>query len=166
MDDHPMHLHGYKFKVTGTDGGPVPPSAQWPQVTVPVPVGSTRDIAFVADAPGDWALHCHKSHHTMNAMGHSIPNLVGVDTGGVEEKLRAVLPGYMTMGTAGMGDMQDMAGMAAGPENTVPMMTGTGPFGPLGMGGMFTVLKVREGISNYDDPGWYRHPIGTVPRIV
>ena len=42
------------------------------------------------------------------------------------------------------------------------MMTGKGPFGPLEMGGMFTVLKVREGITCYDDPGWYQHPEGTV----
>jgi hypothetical protein len=27
---------------------------------------------------------------------------------------------------------------------------------------MFTVMKVREGIVSYDDPGWYKHPEGTV----
>jgi len=27
---------------------------------------------------------------------------------------------------------------------------------------MFTVLKVRDGIASYDDPGWYQHPEGTV----
>jgi FtsP/CotA-like multicopper oxidase with cupredoxin domain len=73
MDDHPIHIHGHTFRVTGTDGGPIPPSAQWPEATVLVPVGSIRDIEFVADNPGDWAFHCHKSHHTMNAMGHGIP---------------------------------------------------------------------------------------------
>ncbi len=30
------------------------------------------------------------------------------------------------------------------------------------MGGMFTVLKVREHLDNYADPGWYDHPPGTV----
>jgi hypothetical protein len=32
------------------------------------------------------------------------------------------------------------------------------------MGGMFTVMKVREGIArdDYKDPGWYKHPAGTV----
>ena len=50
------------------------------------------------------------------------------------------------------------------PDNTLPMMTGSGPFGPLEMGGMFTVVKVREGLArnDYRDPGWYRHPPGTV----
>jgi hypothetical protein len=44
------------------------------------------------------------------------------------------------------------------------MMTGQGPFGPLEMGGMFTVVKIREGLArgDYKDPGWYRHPKGTV----
>jgi hypothetical protein len=32
------------------------------------------------------------------------------------------------------------------------------------MGGMFTVVKVREGLArgDYKDPGWYKHPQGTV----
>ena len=34
------------------------------------------------------------------------------------------------------------------------------------MGGMFTVLKVRDGLTGYADPGWYRHPAGTVARKV
>ena len=50
------------------------------------------------------------------------------------------------------------------PDNTLPMMTGFGQFGPMEMGGMFTVMKVREGIArdDYKDPGWYKHPDGTV----
>jgi hypothetical protein len=49
------------------------------------------------------------------------------------------------------------------PDNTLPMMTGQGPFGPLEMGGMFTVVKVRadQKPGDYTDPGWYRHPAGT-----
>jgi hypothetical protein len=44
------------------------------------------------------------------------------------------------------------------------MMTGAGPFGALEMGGMFMVVKVREGLArnDYNDPGWYQHPPGTV----
>src|SRR4029077_16903998 len=77
MTNHPMHLHGFRFAVTGTDGGWVPESAQWPHATVDVPVGEIRAIDFVAANPGDWAFHCHKSHHTMNAMGHNTRNLIG-----------------------------------------------------------------------------------------
>jgi manganese oxidase len=162
MDSHPIHLHGHHFEVTGTDGGTVPTSARFREVTTNVPVGATRDIEFVADNPGDWAFHCHKSHHTMNAMSHDLPNMIGVRPGAADAKLGSVLPGAMAMGRAGMGDMMDMGR----PRNTLPMMTGTGPFGPIEMGGMFTILKVREGITTYDDPGWYKQPPGTFARKV
>jgi hypothetical protein len=50
------------------------------------------------------------------------------------------------------------------PDNTLPMMTGFAQFGPVEMGGMFTVVKVREGLArdDYKDPGWYKNPEGTV----
>jgi FtsP/CotA-like multicopper oxidase with cupredoxin domain len=162
MDSHPIHLHGHHFEVTGTDAGPIPASARYREVTANVPVGATRDIELVADAPGDWALHCHKSHHTMNAMSHDLPNMIGVRTESADAKISRVLPRYMSMGQAGMGDMMDMGR----PSNTLPMMAGTGPFGPIEMGGMFTVLKVREAIPTYDDPGWYTQPAGTTARKV
>ena len=63
-----------------------------------------RAIEFDAIAEGDWAFHCHKSHHTMNAMGHGIPNTLRVDQSAVEAKIRALLPGYMAMGENGMSD--------------------------------------------------------------
>jgi FtsP/CotA-like multicopper oxidase with cupredoxin domain len=162
MDSHPIHIHGVHFVETGTDGGPTPPSAQVRETTVNVPPGTTRDIEFVADAPGDWAMHCHKNHHTMNQMAHDVPNLTGVDQSGVEEKVRSLLPGYMAMGQTGMGDMMEMGR----PRNTLPMMTGEGQFGSVDMGGMFTVVKVREGITSYADPGFYKHPPGTVAHKV
>ena len=164
MTSHPIHLHGYDFEVTGTDGGWVDPGARWPEVTIDVPVGAMRAIEFVADEPGDWAFHCHRSHHTMNAMGHDMPTMIGVDHRGLAPRLVKLIPDYMVMGERGMADMGAMEMPL--PENTLPMMTGAGPFGPLEMGGMFTVVKVREGISrqSYADPGWYRHPAGTVSR--
>lgn len=162
MDSHPIHLHGFRFATTGTDGGRVPESAQYLETTVNVPVGATRDVEFVADAPGDWVLHCHKSHHTMNAMAHDIPNTLGVDSRGVDDRIRRLLPGYMSMGKDGMSEMQDMAKHAKGPRNTLPMMSGTGPFGNVEMGGMFTIFKVRDDLEGDGDPGWYSNPPGTV----
>jgi len=49
------------------------------------------------------------------------------------------------------------------PDNTLPMMTGTGPYGPIEMGGMFTTLKVRQNqkLGDYSDPGWFKQPAGT-----
>jgi FtsP/CotA-like multicopper oxidase with cupredoxin domain len=161
MTNHPVHLHGHEFLVTGTDGGWTPPAWRWPEVTTDVAVGQMRAIEFVATDPGDWALHCHKSHHTMNAMGHSVPTLIGVDHRGVAEKINKIIPDYMIMGEKGgsMGGMEMPI-----PHNTLPMMTGDGPFGGVEMGGMFTVLKVRKDQKrgDYTDPGWYKHPPGTV----
>jgi hypothetical protein len=162
MDHHPIHLHGYQFRVTETDGGEIPESAQQVETTVLVPVGSTRTIEFVADAPGDWALHCHMTHHVMNQMGHQFPNMIGVKADGLDQKVRSLLPDYMTMGQDGMGDMGRM-GMPV-PENSIAMVGAEGPFDYITMGGMFTILKVRAGITSFEDPGWYQHPEGTVAR--
>jgi FtsP/CotA-like multicopper oxidase with cupredoxin domain len=162
MTSHPIHLHGYHFTVTGTDGGWVPPSAQWPEVTVDVPVGAMRAFEFLADEPGDWAFHCHKSHHTMNAMGHQVPTMIGVEQKDIVGKINKLVPDYMVMGDKGMADMGAMEMPL--PDNTLPMMTGQGPYGPLEMGGMFTVVKIREGLArnDYNDPGWYKPPGGAV----
>jgi FtsP/CotA-like multicopper oxidase with cupredoxin domain len=161
MTNHPIHIHGHNFSVTCTDGGWVQKSAQWPETTVDMPIGALRAVEFVADAPGDWAFHCHKSHHVMNAMGHGVPTMIGVDHRGVAEKINKLLPDYMVMGERGMAEMGDMEMPL--PDNTLPMMTGRGPFGPLEMGGMFTVVKIREGLarSDYKDPGWYEQPKGS-----
>jgi FtsP/CotA-like multicopper oxidase with cupredoxin domain len=165
MHEHPMHLHGVQFWVTGGDGGRWPENRWRTEVTELVGVGQMRDLEFIAIA-GDWAFHCHKSHHTMNAMGHGVPNTIGVDQAGVEKTIRSMLPGYMAMGEGGMAEHQEHTDMGhmKGPENTLPMMMGKGPFGNLEMGGMFTVLKVRDDIApgDFRDPGPYSNPAGTV----
>lgn len=162
MNQHPIHIHGYAFRITATDGGQIPEAGQWPETTVAVPVGTTRDVEFVADVPGDWAFHCHKSHHTMNAMGHEVPNTIGANQDGLEARMRALLPGYMAMGASGMAEHQDHSMHMPGPRNTLPMMMGRGPFGNIEMGGMFTVVKVRDNLTSYEDPGWYDHPKRTL----
>ncbi|MDP3265342.1 MAG: copper oxidase [Sulfuricurvum sp.] len=167
MTNHPIHMHGHTFEVTCTDGGWVPKSARWPEVTTDVAVGQMRAIEFVAKHEGDWSLHCHKSHHTMGPMGHSVPNMIGVKQDDIAEKISDLLPDYMymPMGKGGMAEMSDMADMGmALPENTLPMMSGQGPFGPIEMGGMFTLVKVRKNQpkGDYSDPGWYAHPKGSV----
>ena len=75
-----------RVRVTGGDGG------RWPRTLLAA--RSDRDRRRRPDRatssscrePGDWALHCHKSHHTMNAMGHGVPNPLGVDQRGVAEQ--------------------------------------------------------------------------------
>ncbi len=161
MDHHPIHLHGYKFEVTETDGGQVPKSARWPDTTVLVPVGQVRVFEFVADALGDWAMHCHMTHHVMNQMGHDAPTLIGANTKGLDARVGRVVPGYMTMGSTGMGDMH----MMDLPDNSIAMLGGDGPFGTIDMGGMFTIVKVRKQLKGDFDPGWYDHPKGEVASL-
>jgi hypothetical protein len=96
-------------------------------VTTDIAVGQMRQIEFLADEEGDWAFHCHKSHHTMNAMGHDVPTMIGVDHRGVAKQITKLMPDYMVMGERGMADMTEMEMPL--PDNTAPMMTGTGPFG-------------------------------------
>jgi FtsP/CotA-like multicopper oxidase with cupredoxin domain len=162
MTNHPIHLHGHEFVVAGTDGGWVPPSARWPEVTTDIAVGQMRAIEFTAAAPGDWAFHCHKSHHTMNAMGHRVPTMIGVDQSDLEQKIAALVPNYMSA-----PDMQNMDQPMDLPENTLPMMGGEGPYGSIEMGGMFTVVKIRPDLApdDYRDPGWYRPPPHSVAYL-
>ncbi|HOX08703.1 MAG TPA: copper oxidase, partial [Planctomycetota bacterium] len=162
MDHHPIHLHGYSFKVVATDGGPIPEAGQWPETTVLVPVGATRDIELAAEHEGDWFMHCHMTHHTMTQMGHDGPNMVGLDAAGLDAKIARIVPGYMTMGQAGMGGMGEM-GMPV-PRNSIPMVGMKGPFGYIDMGGMVTVFKVRKGLKSYGDPGWFSHPPDSIAR--
>jgi FtsP/CotA-like multicopper oxidase with cupredoxin domain len=158
MDHHPIHLHGYAFEVVETDGGQIPKGRRWPETTTLVPVGAVRVIEFVADTPGDWALHCHMTHHVMNQMGHDAPNLIGVDTRGIDNKIGKLVPGYMTMGETGMGDMM----MMGRPRNSISMVGGKGPFDQIDMGGMFTIVKVRKRLTDETARAWFEHPKGTV----
>lgn len=171
MNSHPIHLHGHEFVVTRKGGKALPQGAQESQVTVLVSPGETRDIEFFANNPGDWALHCHKSHHTMNQMAHTGPNLLDIDTKGLEKKLQFLFPHiHSFMGVKGMGEMFETDEKAhehprGRIENLSPMGS-PGPFGVIQMGGMFTILKVRDAIEPGIDPGWYHHPSGTVAERI
>jgi FtsP/CotA-like multicopper oxidase with cupredoxin domain len=166
MDHHPIHLHGYAFRITETDGGEIPETAQHPDTTVLVPTGATRTVEFVADNPGDWAMHCHMTHHVMNQMGHGLPNLLGVNARAIDRAIGQLLPTYMTMGQDGMGEHGahiEMGHMDV-PDNSIPMVGARGPHDYITMGGMFTILKVRDRLNGTADPGWYQAPEGTQAR--
>jgi hypothetical protein len=97
----------------------------------------------------------------MNAMGHDVPTMIGVDHRGVVKQITDLIPDYMVMGERGMADMGEMEMPI--PDNTLPMMTGQGPYGAVEMGGMFSMLKVRrdQKPGDYRDPGWYKQPKNT-----
>lgn len=169
MWNHPVHMHGAQFQVTGSDGGRWSESVWRTESTEIVGVGQTRDLEFTA-VPGDWIFHCHMAHHTMNAMGHDVPNPIGVEQASLADQIREILPGYSAMGKDGMAEHQTHTEMGhhPGPENTLPMMMGNGPYGNLEMGGMFTMIKVRDnlGRDDYTDPGWYAEAAGQRARRV
>jgi FtsP/CotA-like multicopper oxidase with cupredoxin domain len=166
MTNHPIHLHGHEFVVAGTDGGWTPPGSRWPEVTTDIAVGQMRAIEFTAAAPGDWAFHCHKSHHTMNAMSHVVPNALAIEQGALAKQITSLVPEYMS-GAGASGSMADMPMNMPLPENTLAAMTGGGPYGNIEMGGMFTVMKIRANLApgDYRDPGWYQPPAGTVAYV-
>jgi hypothetical protein len=122
-----------------------------------------RAIEFTAAVPGDWAFHCHKSHHTMNGMSHNVPNPLGAAQDALARQITALVPGYMNAGGAMSGMRMEMPL----PENTLSMMTGSGPYGDIDMGGMFTVMKIRADLKrgDYRDPGWYNAPAGSVASV-
>jgi hypothetical protein len=166
QNHHPMHIHGYAWTVTETDGGVIPEAGRWPETTVLVPVGSTRTVEFDANYPGDWAMHCHMLHHLMNQMGHGAPNMVGVDTEALQARTQDVITEAMIMGRDGMGDHGEHVQMEhmPVPDNAIPMVGARGPRGYIPMGGLVTVVKVRAGITSFQDPGWYENPPGTEAR--
>ena len=108
MTNHPIHLHGHSFEVTGTDGGWFPETARWPEATIDIGVGQVRVIELIADSEGDWAFHCHKTHHTMNAMSHDVLTSIGVNFEEAAEKIKGLIPEYMVMGDKGMAEMASM----------------------------------------------------------
>ena len=66
-DHHPIHLHGHTWWVTGTEGGRIPESGWIPGNNVLIGVAQARRRVH-RQQPGDWIMHCHMFHHTMNHM--------------------------------------------------------------------------------------------------
>jgi FtsP/CotA-like multicopper oxidase with cupredoxin domain len=65
MMAHPMHLHGHAFQVIAVNGRPIRGAVR--DTVLVMPMGSVR-IAFDADNPGRWPLHCHNLYHMMTGM--------------------------------------------------------------------------------------------------
>jgi FtsP/CotA-like multicopper oxidase with cupredoxin domain len=98
-DHHPIHLHGHTWWVTGTEGGRIPESAWIPGNNVLIGVAQARDVEFIANNPGDWIMHCHMFHHTMNHM----VSMAGPMTRVAPDDPRGRVPGYPQNMEAGMG---------------------------------------------------------------
>jgi FtsP/CotA-like multicopper oxidase with cupredoxin domain len=88
---HPIHIHGHVFSVLSKGTHPVTGS---PIHLDAILVGphETWDVAFKADNPGIWMLHCHVLGHaahgmsmTINYEGISTPFTMGMHSGNVPE---------------------------------------------------------------------------------
>lgn len=64
---HPMHLHGHFFQVLSKNGKPIE-GAPIMKDTLNVKAGETYEVAFLADNPGNWLIHCHDLHHASTGM--------------------------------------------------------------------------------------------------
>ena len=65
MMTHPMHLHGHHFQVIAIDGHPVNGALR---DTVLIPPMAQVTVAFDANNPGRWPLHCHHLYHMATGM--------------------------------------------------------------------------------------------------
>ncbi|HJT79251.1 MAG TPA: multicopper oxidase domain-containing protein, partial [Gemmataceae bacterium] len=137
-DHHPIHLHGHTFWVTGTEGGRIPHSAWVPGNNVLVGVAQVREVEFVANNPGDWALHCHMFHHMMN---HMISPVGPGSRGKADGKFldpRYKYPGYPQM--QGMMEPFDKAQLAK--INSRKEAQGMHEMWHMPIQGLFTVVRV------------------------
>lgn len=64
---HPMHLHGHHFRVLSRNGEPLP-ERPWRDTVLLAPRDRV-EVAFVADNPGWWLIHCHVLEHHAGGMG-------------------------------------------------------------------------------------------------
>lgn len=64
---HPIHVHGHHVKLLGRNGQGLPVQT-WRDTVLLAPRDSV-DVAFVADNPGRWLLHCHVLEHHAGGMG-------------------------------------------------------------------------------------------------
>ncbi|HCO25036.1 MAG: copper oxidase [Gimesia sp.] len=167
LHQHPMHLHGHTFWVTGTEGGRIPEPAWIPGNTVIVGVAQSRDVELIANNPGDWVLHCHMFHHMMNHMVSQVGPIIRQKKDDPGFKV----PGYPQM----MKGMSDMKVLPEGEElpfddYSMPMTTedmrkingrrevqGMREGWFKGVKGLFTVMRVLpphlyDKVMNTDEP--------------
>ena len=66
MFHHPIHLHGHSFRVVSRNGEPTR-YREWRDTVLTGPKERV-EVAFVADNPGDWMIHCHILEHQAGGM--------------------------------------------------------------------------------------------------
>ena len=83
--EHPLHLHGFYFRVTRHGGygedSVVAASRQPLQNMRLIPIGGSLSLSFVPTTPGNWVFHCHFASHVGDHVSlhgspdaHVVPN--------------------------------------------------------------------------------------------
>lgn len=116
MMHHPMHLHGFFFRLIEGQGEHSPLKH-----TVDVPPMGKRTIEFDANENGDWLLHCHLLYHMKAGMTRVVrvgdppadtpPNLPEDMLDPPVFLLDGVISNYMTTGTATLMDARNEFGI-------------------------------------------------------
>jgi FtsP/CotA-like multicopper oxidase with cupredoxin domain len=88
---HPIHIHGHVFTILARNGQRLLGSPIHVDAVLVSP-GETWDVAFKADNPGIWMLHCHVLAHAAGGMSMTInydgiytPYAMGTRTGNIPE---------------------------------------------------------------------------------
>jgi FtsP/CotA-like multicopper oxidase with cupredoxin domain len=88
---HPMHFHGHVLSVIAVDGQ-VPQGSPIHLDSITLAPHQTADVAFAANNPGVWMVHCHVLLHagmgmmtTINYVGYSTPFEMGTRSGNMPE---------------------------------------------------------------------------------
>ncbi|WP_339731303.1 copper oxidase [uncultured Gimesia sp.] len=133
LHQHPMHLHGHTYWVTGTEGGRIPEPAWVPGNTVILGVAQARDVEFIANNHGDWVLHCHMFHHMMNHMVSQVGPIIRQE----KNKAGFEVPGFPQMMSSAKWSKEELHRITSRRE-TQGMREGWYH----GVKGLFTVLRV------------------------
>ena len=99
---HPLHLHGFYFRVTrhgGTGADTmVAASRQMLQNMRVIPIGGSLSLSFLPTTPGNWVFHCHFAGHVGDIVSlHDATDAQHVPNAGGQEIPEHDKPGGHTM---------------------------------------------------------------------
>jgi FtsP/CotA-like multicopper oxidase with cupredoxin domain len=101
--EHPLHLHGFYFRVARHGGARadtvVAPSMQPLQNMRLIPIGGSLLLSFVPSTPGNWVFHCHFASHVGEVVSlHDSPDAFMIPAASGDHAVPAHdMPGGHTM---------------------------------------------------------------------
>jgi len=101
--EHPLHLHGFYFRVARHGGARadtvVPPALQPLQNMRLIPIGGSLSLSFAPTTPGNWVFHCHFAGHVGEIVSlHDSPEAFTVPSADGDHAMPAHdMPGGHTM---------------------------------------------------------------------